>query len=98
MGGKKIFLSDEVYKMAGGHPPFLSQKNSIRHTRPLCEKRRTQEVDHDNLQQIVSIFLPKVSYACLYIQHLSVQTEVAKTKEAKETISAIPTSIASSYH
>jgi hypothetical protein len=97
MCGKKIFFIDKVYKMAGGHPPFLSQKNSIRQTRPLCEKR-TQEVDHGNLQQIVSIFLPKVSYACLYIQHLSVQTEVAKTKEAKETISAIPTSIASSYH
>jgi hypothetical protein len=33
----------------------------------------------------------------VYLQDLFVN-EVAKTKEAKETISAIPTSIASSYH
>jgi hypothetical protein len=76
------------------HTQFKSQCLFVKKNKT----HRNKEAAYDDLLQIVSdhlsIFLPKACYTCLYIQHLSVPTEVAKPCEMKETISAKPTPIA----
>jgi hypothetical protein len=73
------------YKRAPGARPFLNRQHIIRQSPSMCKKeqkyRGEREAHHDDLLQIVSdyssIFPPKADVHCLYVQHLSVQTEVA---------------------